>query len=128
MTLISIEEIDDFMDILMREVAEMQNQYPALNDFMEYLVNNYFESECFPVALQNHFGTIGNRTNNNVEGYNNRLKCFVGASSPNIFKAVEVFQKEQVHAAIIYAKAKSLNARVNKPPVRKYLDIKIFNS
>ncbi len=70
MTLIPIEEIDDFMDILMREVAEMQNQYPALNDFMEYLVNNYFESECFPVALWNYFGTIGNRTNNNVGGYN----------------------------------------------------------
>jgi hypothetical protein len=51
-----------------------------------------------------------------------------GLPVKNSCQAVEVFQKEEVHAAILYAKVNSLDARVNKPPVRKHLDIKIYNS
>ena len=101
-----------------------EKEYPSLHKFMQYLINNYFETNCFPVAVWNHFSTEGNRTNNNVEGYNNRLKNFVGAASPNIYKAAEIFQQEEVQSAIKYAKANSLNGRISKPQLRKHLDIK----
>ncbi len=44
------------------------------------------------------FETVGNKTNNHLEGYNNKLKNFVGAKAINIFKAVKVFQEEKVDA------------------------------
>jgi hypothetical protein len=38
--------------------------------------------------MWNHFETTGNRTNNRVEGDNNRKKLFCGSANPNIDKAV----------------------------------------
>ena len=48
--------------------------------------------------ILNHFYTIGPRTNNNIEGYNNKLKLFVGAANPNIYKILEIFKNEETSA------------------------------
>lgn len=39
--------------------------YPILNKLIEYILNNLFEGP-------KHFLTIGNRTNNHLEGYNQK--------------------------------------------------------
>ena len=72
------------------------------------------------MALWNHFNTIDKpRTNNNVEGYNRKLGNHCGAAHPNIYKAVDIFQKEEVQS---YEKYKSAE-RGCKAPYRRLLDI-----
>jgi len=41
-----------------------------------FLVDNYFEGS-FPIELWNHYETVGPRTNNDLEVYNNKLKTHV---------------------------------------------------
>ena len=65
-------------------MTQLTYKYKKLQGFTEYVINNYFEGS-FPQKYWNHFLTIGNRTNNHVEGYNLKLKKFIGAKSPNIF-------------------------------------------
>ena len=67
--------------------------------------------------------TVGNRTNNHVEGYNLRLKKFILSKAPNIYKAIEVFQKEEVNSALKYERANNPDPKINKPPYRRHLDI-----
>ena len=50
------------------------------------------------MSFWNHFDTEGPRTNNNVEGYNNKLKLYVGAAKPNIYKILEIFIYRCHHA------------------------------
>ena len=59
------------------------------------------------------------RTNNNVEGYNSKLKKYVGAAKPNIFKAINVFQQEEVNSTLKYTQALA-GANI---PVRRKLDV-----
>jgi hypothetical protein len=40
------------------------------------------------LSIWNHFNTTGDRTNNRVEGDNNRMKNFFNSSKPNILTAV----------------------------------------
>ena len=79
----------------------------------------------------NHFSTEDPRTNNNVEGYNNKLKCFVGAASPNIFKMVEIFKNEESTADKAFRKAvpQDISIKPSNPPPRKnhyaYKDVEL---
>ena len=54
--------------------------------------------------MWNHYDTIGNgpKTNNNLEGYNSRLRKFIGSANPNIFKAITVLQNEDLNASVKY--------------------------
>ena len=83
-------------------MSQLKIKYAKIQGFTEYVLNTYFEGS-FPLHVWNHFLTIGNRTNNHVEGYNVKLKKFIGAKAPNIFKAIEVFQKEKVNSALKYS-------------------------
>ena len=64
----------------------------------------------------NHFETVGPRTNNHVEGYNNKLKCFVGAAKPNIYKIVNIFKNEETNSDKKFRKATAIPP--SKPPPR----------
>ncbi len=57
------------------------------------------------------------RTNNNLEGYNGKLKRYIVISHPNIFNAVEALQKEEVAAGVKYHRA----IQGYKPDPRKKL-------
>ena len=70
-----------------------------------------------------HFETVGNKTNNHLEGYNKKLKNFIGANAPNIYKAVKVFQEEEVDAALKYNRALSQDTVIRRPPRRAHLDV-----
>jgi hypothetical protein len=91
-----------------------------LDNFIQYFVNTYFEGK-FPMNFWNHFSTEDPRTNNNVEGYNNKLKCFVGAASPNIFKMVEIFKNEESSADKAFRKAvpQDISIKPSNPPPSK---------
>ena len=69
---------------------------------MNYFTIHYIEGSYTPV-LWNHYDTKDfPRTNNHVEGFNLKLKKFYGCSHPNIFKAVEEFQKQELSAFLRY--------------------------
>ena len=85
LALIPLESVDDYwINTIMPAMSQLTYKYKKLQGFTEYVINNYFEGS-FPQKYWNHFLTIGNRTNNHVEGYNLKLKKFIGAKSPNIF-------------------------------------------
>ena len=73
--------------------------------------------------MWNHLHTVGNRTNNHLEGYNKKLKNFFGAKSPNIFKSIQYFQLEEANAALRYFRADNEDSNINRPPRRAYLDL-----
>ena len=78
-------------------------------------MNTYFEGQ-FPVAMWNHFDNHDERTNNRVEGDNNKMKLFRGASDPKIDKATKLLQQYETTAKDKYNNAKKENA---KAPAQK---------
>ena len=77
------------------------------------------------MELWNHYNTVGRpRTNNNVEGYNRKLGQYCGSSNPNIYKAIELFKREEVDSYDKYVNAEC----GQKPPYRRKLDIDKVNA
>ena len=123
MTLVPSSLVDDYWEsVIMVEYNSLKGEFPKLTDFVEYIIENYFEGS-FPKTMWCHFETVGNKTNNHLEGYNKKLRNFVGAKAPNIFKAVKVFQEEEVDAALKYNRALSPDSVVSRPPRRAHLDL-----
>ena len=123
MTLIPPSAVDEYWeDVIIVEYITLKDTYPKLTNFIEYIINNYFEGS-FPKSMWNHFETVGNRTNNHLEGYNKKLKNFMGAKSPNIFKSVHLFQEEELNATLKFLRADDPDGNVNRPPRRAHLDI-----
>ena len=52
--------------------------------FIKYVIDNYLEGNDFPLELWNHVDS-DERTNNRVEGFNNKLKKYCGAAEPFLF-------------------------------------------
>ena len=94
-----------------------RNDLRKIEKFTGYFVRTYFEGSCFPVSFWNHFLTDGPRTNNNIEGYNHRLKLFVGAANPNIYKVLTIFKNEETSADKSFRQA--CQNPPSKPPPRK---------
>ena len=67
----------------------------------------------------NHFDTEGPRTNNNLEGYNLKLKKYVAIAHPDIFKSIQVFQSEEADSSMKFMHAKNGDS----PPHRRKLNI-----
>ena len=74
------------------------------------------KAAIFPIIMWNHFDNDDDRTNNDVEGDNNKMKLFCGAAQPNISKAVKLLRQYETTAHDKYKNAQKQNAR---PPVRK---------
>ena len=62
-------------------------QYPAYDDFMEYIWVNYVQPESlFPIRLWNCFDrNIDSRTNNNVESWHSKWNKSVQVAHPNLW-------------------------------------------
>ena len=99
-------------------ILKEQPKLPNISKFLDYFTNTYFEGD-FDVKSWIHFSTAGPRTNNNMEGYNAKLKKHVGVAHPNIYKAIQFFQTEEVAAHFKYLAAN----KGDKPPPRNKLVI-----
>ncbi|CAF0854178.1 unnamed protein product [Brachionus calyciflorus] len=75
-----------------------------MEKFSDYFVDTHFEGS-YPIEIWNHFDADGPRTNNNLESYNKKLKAFVGVAHPNLFKSIDVFQKQETAAFVKYQHA-----------------------
>ena len=92
-------QVDDHFDSILNNRPKPDDcTDKKITKFLDYFVKTYFESNIFPVEFWNHFETDSSpRTNNNVEGFNLKLKEFVGAAHPNLQKAIEVFLSSRVN-------------------------------
>jgi hypothetical protein len=69
-------------EYLFSNILASQPDNPKIEKFVKYFVDTYYESATFECEMWNHFETVDYpRTNNNLEGYNNKLKPFVSGSS-----------------------------------------------
>ena len=87
------------VNTIMPDMTQLRYKYKKIEGFTEYVLNNYFEVN-FLIKYWNHFLTVG-----------------------NIYKAIEVFQKEEVNSALKYERANNPDPKINKPPYRRNLDI-----
>ncbi|XP_071100514.1 uncharacterized protein [Haliotis cracherodii] len=74
---------------------------PRAVAFNDYIVTTWVDHGArLPLPLWNHHGTTRPRTNNNLEGFHNRLNRGLPHRHPNIYRFVEVFRKvEQAERA-----------------------------
>ena len=112
---LALVPLDD-VDTLWAHIIITQPELPNTTKFLDYVVHTYFEGD-FAIKSWNHFETDGPRTNNNMEGYNSKLKKHVGTAHPNIHKAIEIFQQEEVLSCFKYFQAD----KGEKPPPRHKL-------
>ena len=57
----------------------------------------------FPIESWNHFDNEDDRTNNRVEGYNNKLDKYLN-SHPNIWKFIIKIKSEETNASLTYSR------------------------
>jgi hypothetical protein len=114
----------DHIDSVFRSAMDEQ---PANDErcekFLKYFVDTYFEGQFGldnGFFIWNHYDNHGPRTNNNFEGFHNKLKIYVGAAKPNIVKAVGVLAEEELRFQKLYIQAQSGKTIIKK---RRKLDI-----
>lgn len=94
------------------------------NDFLQYYQNTYLNGH-FSISMWNHYDNHEDRTNNRVEGDNNKMKLFCGAANPKIDKAVGLLQQYEVTAKDKYDNAKKENAKA--PPQKTAVALREAN-
>jgi len=83
--------------------------------FVEYFKKTYLKRYArFPLLMWNHYDNHDERTNNRVEGDNNKMKHFCGAAHPKIDKCVALLKQYETTAKDKYNYAKKESARA--PP------------
>ena len=93
---------------------------PRTEDFNDYLVVNWVDAR-FPLQMWNHHNTMSPWTNNNLEGFHNRLNRSLPHNNPNIYRFIEVLRKiekaDKVKLAQIdFGAAQSSRKRVYREP------------
>ena len=64
----------------------------AIGKFIKYFQDTYLNGQ-FPVIMWNHFDNNHDRTDNRVEGDNNKMKSFCWATNLSINKAIAKLQQ-----------------------------------
>lgn len=72
-----------------------------INFLLDYFVENYIETNLFPISVWNQFDNDGSRTNNTVEGYNLKLNNFL-SSHPNVWIFIRKIQSEESTSTLAY--------------------------
>jgi hypothetical protein len=116
LALIPIDKVEQEFEILSNELRHVVSRSLSIRsrgrDFLTYFENAYLKESCrFPKEMWNHFDNHHERTNNRVEGDNNRMKLFCGAAEPKIDKAVTLLQQYESTASDKYENAKKAGVR-----------------
>ena len=92
-------QVDDHFDSILNNRPKPDDcTDKKITKFLDYFVKTYFESNIFPVEFWNHFETDSSpRTNNNVEGFNLKLKKFSRCSSSKSSKGYRSFLSSRVN-------------------------------
>ena len=83
------------------QIDQLEEQYDErvkdkLNQLLVYVKRTWVnETATFPKEIWSRYGVQGPRTNNHVEGWNNRIKKAIKSAHPNFFVFVNEIKKEQ---------------------------------
>jgi hypothetical protein len=101
-------------------------EHPAItaskaSKYWQYFITAYFEGQ-YPKTMWCHFDTSFERTNNRVEGDNNKMKQFCGSANPHIDKAIGLLQQYETTSSDKYNNAikSTAKAHYTKNPTNKY--------
>ena len=119
MALLPQEKVGDvFVEIIM-ETAPVE-KYSQLVQFLDYMTMTWIDDGVkFPILQWNHFHNECDRTNNNNEAYNLRLDKRT-EKHPNIWKFIELLQKEETHASVRFERIEDETLKVRG---RKRVDL-----
>jgi hypothetical protein len=69
LSVIPVDSICDQFELIMKNMPVFPEEHKnkKLSEFLDYFVDNYFEGP-FSIQMWNHYGTVGPRKNNNLEG------------------------------------------------------------
>ena len=70
-----------------------------IEEFIDYFEHAWLNGQ-FQLTTWNVFMGDGPRTNNNLEGWHNKVKKIAGKSHVNIFEMVELFKIEQASTEV----------------------------
>lgn len=115
--------VDEVQDAWL-EAMDQSPDIPQSEAFHDYVVTTWVDYDArFPIAMWNHNQTNGPRTNNNVEGFHNRLNRSLPHHHPNIYRFIEVIRKIEFSE-----RAKLAQQRLGAaPPPRKRVYREIEN-
>lgn len=114
----------DKSEYLFSNILATQPNNQRLDKFMTYFVDTYYEGPTFNCEMWNHFETVGYpRTNNNLEGYNNKLSNQLSVAHPDIFKSITKFKEEETDAALKFYRATNKEKEKENAPQRRKFNI-----
>ncbi len=83
--------------------------------YINYLHKTYTnEDSRYPFQMWNHYQTDYGRTNNPVEGQNNKMKLYCGAANNDIFKATKLLRQYESTNSDKFDNAIGANAKRDK--------------
>ncbi|KAJ8310642.1 hypothetical protein KUTeg_012507 [Tegillarca granosa] len=86
--------------------------------FTDYVTEYWVEGNRH---LWNHYHTVGPRTTNNLEGWHSKIKEFVKTPHPNIYRFIELLQRQKALSRCQMLQYAAGGKRVNRK--RKYREI-----
>ena len=89
-----------------------------IEEFIDYFERTWLNGQ-FQLTTWNVFMEDGPRTNNNLEGWHNKVKKIVGKSHLNIFEMVELFRLEQASTEVGLRQLMAGGALRSVPPKQK---------
>ncbi|GBN85427.1 hypothetical protein AVEN_220897-1 [Araneus ventricosus] len=108
------EDIDDAWI----KIQEHSPQNFLLTKFYDYFVEQWLENSTITVSMWNCFKRL-HRTNNIIEGWNNKVNAFIGKSHPRIEDVIRVLKTEANYSDFL-AERRNLNLE-GKKRAKKYI-------
>ena len=81
--------------IVSRRSRMLINQYPALQFFYDYFINNYINGNFPPRMWNVHGRAMEYRTNNFVESFHQRWNSAVAVRHPSLWSFIRVLKDQQ---------------------------------
>ena len=90
----------------------------GIQEFIDYFEHTWLNGQ-FQLTTWNVFMEDGPRTNNNLEGWHNKVKKIAGKSHLNIFEMVELFRLEQASTEVGLRQLMTGGALRSVPPKQR---------
>jgi hypothetical protein len=88
--------------ILNKLTLIVSKKLKELKEYVLYFYNTWLINPNYPIALWNHYETIGPRTNNHLEGYNFKINTSIDYNHPHIYSAIGTFQQLEATTSLNY--------------------------
>ena len=98
-----LDDIDEVWEEMIDSKPDLGEHNSKLEKFIEYFADTWFNETChFPRDLWNMFDVYSSRTNNISETYNHAINGQVMNSKSNVFKILDLTQKQETLTSVKY--------------------------